>query len=1356
MQGPCWKVEGIAVDVPRAMHTKQASLLSVGANRPVVANDDIPLFQSSPRAWHFLQHHSSSAISSAAVYRNLARPSVDARPTIGQRVLIYDVHTHLNGSQTQAAVHDGRLTRGAGHLSGIVNDLPHAARTMGIIAEALVFLPEALFGDSLGQLPPPVARGLDAIRTQYSRVLICRAAMMGAGASLARAIRDAESPKAITWAAHSSTSGMRGRRYDGVLTWSGFQLPDADELAHYLGVPPSGRYLLRTTEHAAAARGHDGTLHEGQKLQIRMQLNASGAAGNVPTLGFTELEQVESFLSATGGAPVCFPCFMKPSSHAGGSVGAGTYHLWKRPIRSKRQLIETASRLFHHLPPGGVIILEKLLRGPILFAETLVHRGKLLRCSFRALKMASRDSDSIVRRSQPGKVAFDAPPPGVQLWQLPAVLTPEEEHSCTATVNDTVLGLGLNSGVFGLQLVLDAQLGCPLLDINLRPHGWPLLHEATFQAFASDIWSYAQMSLLLATDAPLATVHAAAGIDVEPPPAVLEFACRGHAVLLGEMWYVELLQYFVGNGDCKMDVRSRGAPARPLAPPVVPPLRRLDCDSHHVVAGGTLLRRVKREVVTSDECQSICMLELEFKEQRFAPSRSCTAFVHNAYRECHLLSGRPRTLTLLPDDEKHRSFACILHRKFNRGESGVQGCEESRSFWCVLHRLHRKITADETAGKECGENAAEECHRPGSVGLYRGRRAKESAPSPRSQWEWLRFRPDGDPTLRRALLLPAPNPARAKDLVVLLHGWRANASYFANTGFWGLPALANVNVLCAEGLGGSWMHGWSRVPPHMVTGAGAGENLEVRYLRAAVRKVAAGWPTVRVYLVGKSDGAIMGLIAACALDEISGVVSISGLAPSVLSECSRVAPLNALLVQGMHDTMVPPDGGPMGGNRSFTFYPLAGVTPPFEPYQLAFPLKSARATAMHWAEDVSPCRDCSTSTTVRRLPPFQFAGHQVTVSQALMGPACAFNSTLWRVHDADHFWRRHEAGARLNSALDAAAAMQILDEIRMKTNALSHPTCSEPLRETSPPPIRKYSAAPPSKAHEVITAGQVALTPTFDHAVTAAGVLARLKTKGWAILPQFSTNVVQVDSLMAALCAQMDCRDYWPTYMNSTTADRGRRSRSQWLHSVTERGSPMDSLAPHNEHAYSGCTPSVVVFHGASAGYRGGHTVLFENLEADHAANGEAIVQFERGRWEWRSTLTVRSAFNGARYVALPAVDVWAHSIYTEHFVWQMRHLLPYNWSSIVRTALKRGGGAVTAGRQLLDRYYFATVQARRALPMQLTAGDVLILDNRRWTHSVLASQGERVNSIGMLVGAGEQCRPAVEERVGLRTRIGA
>ena len=103
-----------------------------------------------------------------------------------------------------------------------------------------------------------------------------------------------------------------------------------------------------------------------------------------------------------------------------------------------------------------------------------------------------------------------------------------------------------------------------------------------------------------------------------------------------------------------------------------------------------------------------------------------------------------------------------------------------------------------------------------------------------------------------------------------------------------------------------------------------------------------------------------------------------------------------------------------------------------------------------------------------------------------------------------------------------------------------------------------------------------------------------------------------------------------------------------------------------------------------------------------------------------------------------------------------MRHLLPYNWSSIVRTALKRGGGAVTAGRQLLDRYYFATVQARRALPMQLTAGDVLILDNRRWTHSVLASQGERVNSIGMLVGAGEQCRPAVEERVGLRTRIGA
>ena len=164
----------------------------------------------------------------------------------------------------------------------------------------------------------------------------------------------------------------------------------------------------------------------------------------------------------------------------------------------------------------------------MVFGETLVHDRAVLHHSYRALKLREGV------RSVGSLLSYDAPL-GTQLWQFPAVLTESERNACDQTVRDTVRGLELQQGVFGMQLVLDDMMGCALLEINLRPHGWPLLYETTWQAYFSDLWGYGEMSLLLAVGAPKAELRRAAAIDIPPPPLVMDVACRGCAVELGEM-----------------------------------------------------------------------------------------------------------------------------------------------------------------------------------------------------------------------------------------------------------------------------------------------------------------------------------------------------------------------------------------------------------------------------------------------------------------------------------------------------------------------------------------------------------------------------------------------------------------------------------------------------------------------------------------------------------------------------------------------------------------------------------------------------------------------------------------------------
>ena len=129
-----------------------------------------------------------------------------------------------------------------------------------------------------------------------------------------------------------------------------------------------------------------------------------------------------------------------------------------------------------------------------VFAETLVSRGDVIRCSFRALKMPLHSSSN----PHQGRLA---------VWQWPAVLTAAQSSACLAIVRETVAALDLQSGVFGLQLVLDPTAGgCAFLEINLRPHLWPMLHDVAVQSLFADVWLYSEMAVRIALNESTATL----------------------------------------------------------------------------------------------------------------------------------------------------------------------------------------------------------------------------------------------------------------------------------------------------------------------------------------------------------------------------------------------------------------------------------------------------------------------------------------------------------------------------------------------------------------------------------------------------------------------------------------------------------------------------------------------------------------------------------------------------------------------------------------------------------------------------------------------------------------------------------
>ena len=177
---------------------------------------------------------------------------------------------------------------------------------------------------------------------------------------------------------------------------------------------------------------------------------------------------VQYRLALEAAKSVGFPLFMKPEAGAGMSAGVAA-RLMSGRIDNMQQLEAQAKRLWDGEDPeteaewdrhqrwagtakskgNRALIMERFLSGPEIFAETVAMNGKLVVVSFRASKVPRRASDPMHLASE---------------WHWPAMLSAADHGRCRATVEAAVGALGLQNGVFGLQLVLDPSLGCVFLE----------------------------------------------------------------------------------------------------------------------------------------------------------------------------------------------------------------------------------------------------------------------------------------------------------------------------------------------------------------------------------------------------------------------------------------------------------------------------------------------------------------------------------------------------------------------------------------------------------------------------------------------------------------------------------------------------------------------------------------------------------------------------------------------------------------------------------------------------------------------------------------------------------------------------
>lgn len=245
-------------------------------------------------------------------------------------------------------------------------------------------------------------------------------------------------------------------------------------------------------------------------------------------------------------------------------------------------------------------------------------------------------------------------------------------------------------------------------------------------------------------------------------------------------------------------------------------------------------------------------------------------------------------------------------------------------------------------------------------------------------------------------------------------------------------------------------------------------------------------------------------------------------------------------------------------------------------------------------------------------------------------------------------------------------------------------------------------------------------------------IMEKMRSDGYILLQV--NDLQQADKAMDGFCSKMDeCEDYWPKYAHYG-ADRARKPVSRWFHSATHK-EPKEILAPHNEHVYSGCLPSVIAFLGNSSEYEGGQLVLHENVESLDEEPVSANLRNDKLDDPWTIDLRGTSGWNGRQYLQKPATDTFWHEEYQDYFLrttLQAGQHLQYPKDVILNSTWHVPDPLDASTRRNIDRAYYKGVKTINSHSFVLKQGDLLIVDNRRHSHSVLASAGTRQNFVGI------------------------
>ena len=115
---------------------------------------------------------------------------------------------------------------------------------------------------------------------------------------------------------------------------------------------------------------------------------------------------------------------------------------------------------------------------------------------------------------------------------------------------------------------------------------------------------------------------------------------------------------------------------------------------------------------------------------------------------------------------------------------------------------------------------------------------------------------------------------------------------------------------------------------------------------------------------------------------------------------------------------------------------------------------------------------------------------------------------------------------------------------------------------------------------------------------------------------------------------------------------------------------------------------------------------------------------------------TARSYFTGESYLQLASYDTWSHLPYIKHLLHVHGARLLYPVEDVIaqtQAAYPHLPGVWLKQRGLMDAVYYETVRKGNGLAMRLTIDELVLVDNRRFTHAVLPSNGFRFNAVAML-----------------------